>query len=156
MDYSVDGMTWTASNITSGTFWAVYCAKGLWVAGGSSGLYYSTDGKSWTKSNVSDYPVALHYANGLWVAGGNGIYYSTDGMSWTQSNITSGTINDFHNANGIWLAGGQESGMYYSLDGKTWTQSNLTSAILDIHYANGLFVACGNGGIHYSVAWEPS
>ena len=40
--YSVDGKTWTQSNITRGGFRTVANANGVWVAGSAAtGLYYS-------------------------------------------------------------------------------------------------------------------
>ena len=129
-----NGTEWTQSNITSGNFYSVYNANGIWVAGASSnGIYYSTDGKSWTQSNItSDSFAGVYYANGVWiaVAGSNwnttqfGAYYSTDGKSWTQSNITSGYTSSqryyrTYYANGIWVSGdiNNGNGLYYSV---TW------------------------------------
>ena len=73
---------WAQSNITSSSFYCVYYANGIWVAGSSSskGLYYSTDGKAWTQSNItSDDFLCVYYANGIWVVGSyssKGLYYS--------------------------------------------------------------------------------
>ena len=72
---------WTQSNITSGNFYCVYCANGIWVAGSYSGkgLYYSTDGKTWTQSNITSGDFySVYYANGIWVACSysKGLYYS--------------------------------------------------------------------------------
>ena len=38
-----NGTEWTQSNTTSGNFWSIYNANGIWVAGGNkgNGLYYS-------------------------------------------------------------------------------------------------------------------
>ena len=115
-----NGKTWTRTNITSGTFYCVHNANGLWVAGSGNGPYYSTDGKTWTQSNITSGTFySLHNANGLWVAGseGNGLYHSLDGKTWSQSNITSGYFQSIHNANGIWVAGSDGYGIYYSV---TW------------------------------------
>ena len=37
-----NGTEWTQSNITSGKFYSIYNANGIWVAGSNkNGLYYS-------------------------------------------------------------------------------------------------------------------
>ena len=81
-----NGMKWEQSNITSGNFYHVHYANGLWVAGSKNngGAYYSTDGKSWTQSNITSGGFnIIHNANGLWVAGVSaGLVYSTDGKTW--------------------------------------------------------------------------
>lgn len=76
-----NGTEWTQSNITTGTFYSVANANGLWVTGSGNGLYYSIDGKTWTQSNVTaDFFNSMLNANGIWVIGSsNGIYYS---VSW--------------------------------------------------------------------------
>ena len=154
------GKTWTQSNLTSISSYALYYADGIWVAGSlREGLYYSTDGKTWTQSNLTSIYniIALYYADGIWVAGSiyKGLYYSTDGKTWTQSNLTSISINALYYADGIWVAGSDiftNTGLYYSTDGKTWTQSNLTSiGINALYYADGIWVAGSNGqGLYYS------
>ena len=84
--YSIDGKTWTRSNVNNNGFSSVYNANGIWVAGSTFG------------SN-----------------GNEGFYYSTDGMTWTQSNITTGSSPSIYNANGIWVAGDYNNkGLYYS------------------------------------------
>ena len=113
------GKTWTQSNLTSISSYALYYADGIWVAGSlREGLYYSTDGKTWTQSDLTSIGVkALYYADGIWVAGSNGqgLYYSTDGRTWTQSDITStNKILTLYYADGIWVAGSYEQGLYYS------------------------------------------
>ena len=166
------GKVWTQSNITSGYFYNLYNANGLWVAGSgfdSKGLYYSTDGKSWTQSNITSGDFKnIYNANGIWVAGSNsnnGLYYSTDGKSWTQSNITSGGFYSVYNANGLWVACSDNSnGLYYSTDGKSWTktQSDLETLGFESTYnANGIWVATtdGSNGIFYSTdgkSWTKS
>lgn len=77
-----NGTEWTQSNIISGTFYSVYNANGIWVAGDyqNEGLYYSTDGKTWEQSNISaGVFVSICNANGIWVAASiidNSSYYS--------------------------------------------------------------------------------
>jgi hypothetical protein len=154
-----NGKTWTASNITSGYFYCLHYADGIWVAGNGNGLYYSTDGKIWTASNITgsgSYFSSVFKGNNRWVAGNNsGIYHSTDGKSWTQ--ITTYTFLKVYYANGLWVAyddaSGSSIGLYYSTNGTSWTQSNITSyRFAKVHYADGLWVACSenNKGIYYS------
>lgn len=152
LSYSEDGKVWSPSNMW-GTDWSsksVYYGNGMWVAGGEGGIYYSEDGKEWTESELSARIIkSVYYNNGMWVAGGEGLWYSEDGMTWTE-----GDGEDFcsvYCANGLWVAGsdsGGECGLYYSTDGMTWTQSNITSGIFDIHYGNGMWVACGEGFLY--------
>ena len=144
----------TQSNVTSDSFYAIYYANGLWVAGSyNNGLYYSTDGKNWTQSNVtSDSFNAIYYANGLWVTGGPGLYYSTDGKNWTQSNVTSGMFKSVYYANGLWVAG-SNSDLYYSTDGKNWIlglSHDASGWIFSVYYGDGLWVAGCNNGLYYS------
>lgn len=57
-----DGLTWTNSNVTSGTFaWVVYSSKwSKWFACNSTKyIYTSTDGKSWTSNNIGNYTYDL-------------------------------------------------------------------------------------------------
>ena len=85
------GITWTQSNLTSGSFnGGARYANGLWVAcsygnsngdlSGNNGLYWSEDGKTWTQSNITSggFGGGARYANGLWVAcesRNEGLYY---------------------------------------------------------------------------------
>ena len=68
------------SNITSGSFYDIYNANGIWVACGNKGAYYSTNGKTWIQSNITDGSFeTIYHANDLWIAGDRyleGIYYS--------------------------------------------------------------------------------
>ena len=152
------GKTWTQSNLTSISSYALYYADGIWVAGSlREGLYYSTDGKTWTQSNLTSIYniIALYYADGIWVAGSiyKGLYYSTDGKTWTQSDLTSIGVKALYYADGIWVAGSNGQGLYYSTDGRTWTQSDITSTnkILTLYYADGIWVAGSyEQGLYYS------
>lgn len=156
--YSTDGKTWTQSNLTSGDFYSACNAEGIWVTVDhyTDTIYYSTNGQTWYKSATVGSDISyVSYANGLWVvAGDGGLYYSTDARTWTQSNMISGKFTSPCNANGIWVANGR----YYSTDGKTWTKSNI-NCYGSACNANGLWVLADthlNGGIYYSVTWEPT
>ena len=161
------GRFWTQSNTTSGNFSFATYANGIWVAGGTDGLYYSQDGITWTQSIIDrGYFNFVTYANDIWVTSNNksgSVYYSQDGIAWTQSNLTtSGSINFATYANGIWVTGSynKNSGLYYSQDGITWTQSNTTSGNFRFAtYANGIWVVGDYEGLYYSqdgISWTQS
>ena len=118
------GRAWTqgTGSSTSYTFYSVYYANGIWVAGSYlQGLWWSTDGKTWTKgtgSSPDGYFQSVYYANGIWVAGSfaAGLWWSTDGKAWTQGtgSSTTYTFNTVYYANGIWVAGSLNYGLWYS------------------------------------------
>ena len=107
-------------------------------------------GENWTAqiSNVSRQLWDIHYANGLWVAAGNGsITTSTNGTTWTAQ--TTGGARAVHYANGLWVAvsGGI---ITTSTNGTTWTAQTISGVygLQAVHYAtdengNGLWVAGG-------------
>lgn len=161
-----NGTEWTQSNITSGLFYSVHYANGIWVAAANDGLYYSVDGKIWTLSNITDSSYAVSYANGLFVAVAGGysschFCYSTDGKTWTKNNaitIHAQNVNCLKFLNDKWFAGFGYYGYYYSLDGKTWTKgttnsNNSSNTVYDIEYANGIYVIAGASSwtLKYSV-----
>ena len=114
--YSTDGITWTQSNVTSGSFHSARNANGLWVAVSNLASYYSTDGMSWVPLNAGFVNKGrfVYNINGLWTicCTDAGLYYSTDGMTWTQSNVTNDSFQRVYCANNIWVAFG--TGLYYS------------------------------------------
>ena len=89
VENTLPGKTWTQSDITSGSFFAIYYADGIWVAGSDiNGLYYSTNGKTWTQSDITSGSFsALYYADGIWVAGSdiNGLYYSQSKFAFAKT-----------------------------------------------------------------------
>ncbi len=114
LHYSVDdGATWQRSNITSGGYYHVLFANGLWVAVGTN-IVYSTDGQNWTVCDITipmGYGVA--YANGLWVAvTDTGIYNSADGINWTVSQQTNGSFTGVASGADMFVA--SSTGLYYS------------------------------------------
>ena len=145
----LSGKTWTQSDITSGSFSALYYADGIWVAGSMyKGLYYSTNGKTWTQSNLtSEYFSALYYADGIWVAGSqyNGLYYSTNGKTWTQSDLTSGSFSALYYADGIWVAGERQNGkgLYYSQSKLAFTKT-VDTQIAEINQSMNQFQRIGD------------
>ena len=151
------GIAWTQSNIISGNFYGVDFGDNLWVAAGSTGMYYSTDGKNWTQSNITEDVSAnnLVHANGLWVVGCSSMYYSTDGKNWTAGTMLSGSFKNPDTvafANNLWVGYSQGGrGMYYSTDGKNWTQSNIISGnFYGVDFGDNLWVAAGSTGMYYS------
>ena len=115
------GKTWTQSNKTDNSFFSVYYADGIWVAGSDSntGLWWSNDGKTWTQSNKTDNNFfSVYYADGIWVAGSDsrtGLWWSNDGKTWTQSNKTDNSFYPVYYADGIWVAGSYlNTGLWYS------------------------------------------
>ena len=80
-----------------------------------------------------------------------------NGTAWTKGIVpfnTPITIEDLYYGDDIWVLSKNNSGLYYSTDGKTWTQSNANNGTFyDIHYANGIWVACSGisiTGLYYS------
>ena len=147
------GKVWTQSNKTDNSFFTVYFADGIWVAGSNAGLWWSSDGKTWTQSNKTDNSFfTVYFADGIWVAGSNaGLWWSSDGKTWTQSNkpyLISSTV---YFADGIWVAGSRDAGLWWSSDGKTWTQSNKTdNSFFTVYFADGIWVAGSNAGLWWS------
>lgn len=159
--YSIDGKTWTQSNITTEYYNSIFSlrcdpaignANGLWLIGS----YYSTDGKTWVENTndiVPAYSARFFNANGVWIAGANGLSMnmnrSVDGINWTLD--SSRLTIEYCYANGIWVSAG--NGMYYSVDdGITWTQ---TSTIIcgDVRFGKNIWVAAGydSTGLYYSL-----
>ena len=166
------GRAWaqgTGSNTTR-TFYSVYYANGIWVAGSNGrGLWWSTDGKAWTQgtgdNTRNSYGLkSIYYAYGIWVAASsdNGLWWSPNGKAWTRGTwgITTVIFYTVYYANGIWIAGSNGHGLWWSTDGKAWTQGtgdNTTYSFNTVYYANGIWVAGSNGhGLWWSTdgkAW---
>ncbi len=140
---SANGTAWTkrTSNVST-LLTSVHYANSLWVAVGgtrdfanntyNSSITTSADGATWTErtSNLNNQLDGIHYANGLWVVTGGrvgtsgsssepaGIITSTNGTTWTRRTASDGT----------------------DLLGRPAT---LDGILLDVHYANNLWVAVG-------------
>ena len=129
----------------------------------------SANGTAWTAqtSNVSSNLQDIHHANGLWVAVGEkgAITTSTNGTAWTaQTSNVNAILNAIHYAtdengnNGLWVAVGHRldignmdrptGTIITSTNGTDWTTrtSNVSGALLDIHYAKGLWVTISTDG----------
>ena len=119
--YSLDGLTWTQSNITSCSYPpAIKFADGVFVAACPSphSVQYSVDGKTWNATSVSGTTSFVDNSAGVWVAGGitAGKYYSVDGRNWTKSLSGEAYVDRVNASNGMWHVFGA-SGLYYSV---TW------------------------------------
>ena len=142
----------------------------LWHCGTVDGLYYSTDGLTWTQttgSNVGSSVRSIAYAQGKWVATGNGIpsqAYSLDGIKWFPgqgSNLTFGGFSVAGNEN-VFVANGygDPALMVISSDGITWTAPQTPPAStfgysVASNTAGDMIVAIGEqtapgGSVHYS------
>ena len=162
--YSTDnGVTWQASNITTGQYLHVFRASnGTLItsdAYNNRNIKYSTDnGVTWQTSINSTY---LHVAyfietdTHVLVASGSplyGIVYSTDsGVTWQYSNVTRSTYNFVKTANNTLIAASisssgsiADTGIKYSTDnGVTWQDSNITSGAYTVSVtSNNVLIAC--------------
>lgn len=84
---SSNGISWQATNITSGLTYMVCVVyfKNVYVLLGDAKIYWSSNGTSWTQSSLSFTPSIFGFAtNGsvLVHAATNGLIYSTDGKTW--------------------------------------------------------------------------
>ena len=167
IQYSDDGINWTASAMPTGySFGGLAYGNGRFIAGGyalgssggSYGIFYSDDGNEWTRSSIrSGKWRSLAYGNGVFVAGSSensGIWYSIDGATWTQSEETSGGLCGLDYVNGRFLAGKNDNtGILCSFDGISWTQGEKTSGYWKgFAFGNGRVVGLGSStdGIWYS------
>lgn len=88
--YSIDGLNWTATNISSNPPNKAHYACGVWVGIYQTSMYYSLDGITWVSlSNISSYSSSskayhLSNQNGIWIAGWQhgALYYS---VTWEHT-----------------------------------------------------------------------
>ena len=133
----------------------------MWVAGGPYpyGFAYSPDGNTWTTTGGSIFSTAvigIKYANGLWVAAGQGtsntIATSTNGIAWTGrgKTILSDSGGDITYGNGLWGVAGSGGNTIAtsSNNGITWAgqKNTFINYCTAITYGNGTFVVAGSGG----------
>ena len=158
--YSLDGKTWTVSNMSD--YAEIAYGNGVRIArvdgsGSRCTVYYSADGKVWTASDKSDTTIKFtkfKYGGGVWGAKDNNSFYTSidNGKTWTYNSIngieTNARINDFDYSDGLWVVGGSSTNgvkvmnLYYSLDCVTWTATNLANINLNsIKALNGKWVA---------------
>ena len=133
-------------------------------SGNPTSIAYSPDGITWYDSDplpAIEIFTSVHYANGIYVAVGNGGYssylvmYSTDGKTWTPANTSSTppTPNYYDvtygetDAGGVWVAVGKSCMMRSTDNAKTWTYcawtgglDNIAKLFSSIKFGNGVFV----------------
>ena len=184
LQYSLDGLSWEQSNITSGAKSYIY-GNGRWVADvldstGSYRLYYSTNGQTWEKSDVvSGFSSVLTYNKGIFHAvvdnsPGLLVLYSTDGISWHRVDLTRMlyTLYKLEYSGGVWTLytqalspSGEMEGPFqisYSYDGIAFTEC-LSLPVKYQHFAlecvdSIMYLACGHEYMYCSrdrgVTWE--
>ena len=155
---SPDFQNWTlrTSTFSADNIYGVAYNAGLYVAvGGTGKIATSPDGITWTQRTsgvVSDlYTVA--YGNGLWVAAGSmgRLLTSVNGIAWTDRTSTFGTQFirrvRYSNDSNLFVAVGGNGKIATSPDGITWTArtSGSTRNLYGVSYANGTWLACGEG-----------
>lgn len=172
--------TWISSYLPRSLFYV----NGIWYHIPYVGkTAYSTDGIHWQLADAATGMQGLRQAvfvNNRWVGvvwSSNStvvIKTSTDGITWTeietQPTVSTtkaalrGGATGIIYANGYWVfwvgtdsSSTNKVSCYYSKDLQTWTASSLTEAkILDIQFANGVFVAIStNGGLWYCCKDDP-
>jgi len=127
-------------------------ATGLVAVGDGNEKFYSQDGMKWTQADPSSGGKwnAVTFANGLWVAAGNGmIGYSADGKNWTDKEIGDAVWETVTFANGLWVVGGTAGHMAYSQDGKNWNMVpvvNPYNAWVAVTFGNKRWAAVNDGG----------
>lgn len=152
--YSLDGITWVASNVTSGTFSTPIFAFGTFyivAKSGQSGVWRSIDGKTWTQLyGIGNYgSITISSLNGVLVAlsnNNNGIIYSNNaGLTWGLSNLTTGSFNGVVYGGSLFVATSNTQ-IYSSPDGATWVTGTgyASDAFNAPYYANGLYVVPSN------------
>ena len=144
--YSLDGITWNPTNLTTGTFKEVVYANELFIAMEySNGFWYSTDGITWTQSSQtssSGYATIVYY-NGKFMTFSSykTSLTTTDGITWTDTSRTMPNSN-LKLVNGVLFSYGWGS-LHYSTDGTTWTKF-ISESINDVTYADGMYVMVGD------------
>lgn len=156
---SGDGISWSGSNSFPGVTSVAY-GNGVYVAirqdygpAQNYGLIYSTDGVNWTNSNynLSSYSGQLVFANGIFVAVGNGlgVFTSVDGINWTSRGSFAGRyLQSIAYGNQLFVIVGEQGDVFTSPDGIHWTLRNsfTQNSLWKVTFANGRFVAVGDGG----------
>ena len=164
-----------SANTTAGLMCVTY-GNETFVATGYHDLQpkivYSFNGGTWT---AIDFMIGSHYrwnaviyANGLFVAGGQGgagnaadiFATSSNGQNWTLRYADVGnevirTVNAITYGNGLFVAVGNNAFIQTSPDGINWTRRYCTmgaNSFVSIVYGNGLFIAITGG---YRICTSP-
>jgi hypothetical protein len=146
-----NGQTWTAGNLTTGTWTAVTYGAGVFVAvNDTGGAAYSSTGTNWTLESslpISVDWLSLTYANATFVLVGSSTPYaliSTDGISWSKENLPSSqSWESVTYGNGEFYAvAGNTALAATSTDGVTWSTQALpiSSGWIGVTFGNGTFV----------------
>lgn len=170
--YSTDGKTWKITNVESTTYGidSILYAKGLWVLSRSSysesykyasELYPKTEEIDTIDHGGASIMCKLFADNKALISPYGSMYLSKDlGKTFVKCDAPGCCYNKIIFNKGVFVAvadshNGYNGGILYSEDGYTWKYSNIgnTSSINYIYeliYANGTFVALGNGKLYYS------
>ena len=162
------GTPWTGSSLTTAWRALVYGGNQTWAAVGSLGRimthhrkFSNAHASTWTlrTSPVADGAtmwLSVLWGNDKFVAtGNNNIMTSPDGKTWTSRSTVTGRWESVAYGNNIWVAVSADSAnIQTSPNGITWTTrahgttraSSTASSYNSIVYANGIFMAVGNGG----------
>jgi hypothetical protein len=166
---STNGISWTLrkGESATGAFYAIAHDGSQFVAVGGTGgegrpaIYTSPAAITWTQqTSIPTVDIGLMdivYANGLFVACGNGgyVYTSANGTSWSSQRIG---VADGAQHLGITYGGGKflivgKYGLsYYSTNGTSWTKGNAegvaTAYMYSLCYIDNKFVVpCGDGTV---------
>ncbi len=129
------------------------------VSGGVAAIFTSPDGGTWTRriSPVTFELNSVDYGNGIFVAAGaGGAASSPDGINWTIRPGPAGEAVVF--GGGKFAVGG--TAFHYSSNGINWNNAGANgTTIFGMTYANGTFMAVGDGGAVFSspdaINWTP-
>ncbi len=134
----------------------------VWVAVGNGALRMSTqDGAQWTMEGPeADLTLrGVGWGDGQFIAVGNGtlVMRSPDGVTWDEQFLPEDGqwLGAVAYGDGRWVAAGGVGRTYHSDDdGATWTrhETPLPGACRRLSYAEGRFVAVGDGGMIASSA----
>lgn len=172
LKYSLDGKTYTNSNLTNGNFNVVFNSNIAIAACNTKssvkGIYYSTDGKIWTQSNITtcSYGFIIPvYGNNVWVINeylgfsSSKFYYSTDnGKTWTLASSYSSSKNAYNIQflNNLFIVNMDYYYYFYSSDGKNWTQTNISGVYnAPMLYHNNIYCLAGATSGYLSI-WYSS
>ena len=152
---STNGTMWMIQT-SAGTNRAVHYANNLWVAAGDGYLFTSTNGTTWTEqfNNVDIYDIIYTDNGWLGVGAGDFVAATDTGTTWVAAMVDGsiGRQNAIHydeNArSSLWVAVGDTTSTIIAGDTAGWVghTSDVNSRLIDLYYANGLWVAVGAGG----------
>lgn len=171
---STDGVTWTTqlSGVSSRLSRVSY-GNGTFVAVGDNGtILSSADGVVWMKSSLSPPNIyttitldALAFGNGTFVASGEAVYANgpfsstshfaavmNDGLHWTTAPFQGDyTFIELSYSSGVFVGISDLGDIIESSAKIDWhlplRSSGTTSDLNSVVFANGIYVAVGNGGV---------